>query len=73
MTVNHPRELRTWDHAKHGPVPDEYWEQAAAHAKVMQDHQDGVDRMWALAALAVVIGLPVATLIAHLLGYGPFQ
>jgi hypothetical protein len=71
--TNHPRELRTWDHAKHGPVPDEYWEQAAAHAKTMQDHQDGVDRMWALAVSAFLILLAVGTGIAQLLGYGPIQ
>lgn len=72
MTTHTPRELRYWDHAKHGPVPKEYWEARAAHAQIMQDEQDRNDRMWARATLAFVLGLTLALVIAYFFGYGPF-
>lgn len=68
-----PRELRHWDYKKNGPVPQEYWEQRAAHAEVMEGHHREMDRLLIWIVLAVVIGLPLLTLAAQLLGYGPIR
>jgi hypothetical protein len=68
-----PRELRYWDHETDGPVPDAYWQQRAAHAKVMEQHQREVDSIYVWVAAAIVFGLIVSVIVAQLLGYGPIK
>lgn len=68
-----PRELRYWDHANDGPVPEAYWEQRARHAKVMERHQREVDAIAAWIVAAIVAALIVSVIVTQLLGYGPIR